>query len=185
MMKKSAIIVGIVGAAVILVVLTLSVASAAPRVPTQRVTFTKEVSNPTPQVGEIFIVTLNVTHSVASTQTIHVRVTDPNPAPAYLRILTGTITGGITGTLSYSSTLPGIVWEGILEPGGTLVTPILFQMEVTGIPTTALTTGYLVTNTAYLNDVNEPGTVAALARATIHIMPERLFLPLVVRNAGG
>jgi len=118
---------------------------------------------------------------------IQVRVTDPNPDPSYLKIITSSIGGGAQYTSTIGGTGPeGIVWEGVLVPGS-LPLPIAFQVQVTGIPTTALAAGHLVTNTATIADVNEPGSLPNVpdAKAPIRIMPQRIFLPLVLKNFGG
>ncbi|MBE9508133.1 MAG: hypothetical protein IMY86_08790, partial [Chloroflexi bacterium] len=100
-MKRISVILSVLVAAVALAALMLSVASAAPSAPAQRVDFTKETSNPTPHVGEIFTFTLYFVN--VSTETLEMRVIDPNPAPLYLEILTPTITGGAW----YSPTIDG------------------------------------------------------------------------------
>jgi len=115
---------------------------------------------------------------------IRVRVTDRNPAPSYLKIITQTITGGANYTSTIGGTGPeGVVREGVLIPGS-LPSPIAFQVKVTGIPSTALVAGYPVTNTATIVDRNEPGSLPNVpdAIAPIRIMPRRIFLPLVLRN---
>ena len=178
-MKRIAVILSVLVAAVALAALMLSVASAAPSAPAQRVDFTKETSNPTPHVGEIFTFTLYFVN--VSTETLEMRVIDPNPVPSYLEILTPTITGGAW----YSPTIDGVVWEDMLVPGSEPIV-VTFQMQVTGIPATALAAGYPVTNTATMIDLATPGSLPEqTAQAAIRIVPLRIFLPLVVRNYGG
>jgi uncharacterized repeat protein (TIGR01451 family) len=178
-MKKGIVILSILVATVALAMLMLSVASAAPSAPAQRVTLTKTTSNPTPRIGEIFTFTLGFNTTSEATQTIQVRVTDPNPASAYLRILTPTITGGGT----YSATIDGVVWEGALQPGGASPQVVTFQVQVTDIPAAALATGYPVTNTVTMVDLVTPGSLPeTTAQVQVRIMPLRLFLPLVLRN---
>ena len=178
-MKEIVVILSIVVIALALMVLALSVASAAPSAPAQRVTFTKETSNPTPRVGEIFTFTLSFRTIEAETQTIQVRVTDPNPAPSYLEILTPTITGGAW----YSPAIDGVVWEGTLQPAGAQPQAVVFQVQGTGIPTTVLATGYSVTNTAMMIDQATPGSLNEIrAEEPIRIMPMWLFLPTVMND---
>lgn len=180
-MKRIAVILSVLGATVALAALMLPVASAAPSAPAQRVDFTKETSSSTPHVGEILTFTLRFSSASGETQAIYVRVADPNPAPAYLEILTPTITGGAW----YSPTIDGVVWKGMVVPasGATAVT---FQVQVTSMPAAAMTTGYPVTNTATMIDLAKPGSLPEqTAQAAIHIAPMRIFLPLVVRNYGG
>jgi len=179
-MKKTMVTLSVVLAAVMLAALMLSVASAAPA---QKIVFTKTASNPAPRVGEILTFTWTISPTAVMTQSMGVRVTDPNPAPAYMEILTPTITGGAY----YSSTLDGVVWEGTLV-SVTLPSPVSFQVRVTGIPTTALASGYVVTNTATMVDMATAGTLPeadATAEAVIRIMPLRIFLPLICRNYSG
>ena len=180
-MKKTTVVLSIVVAAVALAALMLSVASAAPSAPAQQVVFTKTASNPAPRVGEILTFTWTISPTAEMTQSMGVRVTDPNPASAYLEILTPTITGGAT----YSATIDSVVWDGTLIVG-TLPLPVSFQVRVTGIPTTALASGYVVTNTATMVDMSTPGSLPDTeAEAIIRIMPLRVFLPFVCRNYSG
>lgn len=175
-MKKGLVILSVLIAAAALTVLLVTVASAAP---SARVTLTKTTSNPAPRVGEIFTFTLTFNTTSVETQTIEVRVTDPNPAPAYLKILTPTITGGAT----YSEALDGVVWEGLLAPGGVSTQVVAFQVQVTGIPTADLAAGYLVTNTVTMIDRATPGSLPeATARVQIRIMPQRILLPVILKN---
>lgn len=179
-MKKTIVTLSIVLAAVMLTALMLSVASAAPAAPAQKVEFTKTASNPAPRVGEILTFTWTISPTAEMTQSMGVRVTDPNPASAYLEILTPTITGGAY----YSATIDAVIWEGTLT-AGSLPLPVSFQVRVTGIPTTALTSGYEVTNIATMVDMEKPGSLppgSVPANATIRIMPRRIFLPLICRN---
>jgi hypothetical protein len=179
-MKKTTVVLSIAVAAMAVAALMLSVASAAPSAPAQKVVFTKSASNPAPRVGEILTFTWSISPTAAMTQSMEVRVTDPNPASAYLEILTPTITGGAY----YSSTLDGVVWDGTLTVG-TLPSPVSFQVRVTGIPTTALASGYVVTNTATIVDLATAGSLpGGIAKAAIRIMPWRVFLPFVCRNLG-
>lgn len=185
-MKRTAVILSVVVAAMALVALMLSVASAAPSAPTQsqdfrdRVVFTKTVSTETPVVGEVFTFTLQFHTTSVETQTVYVRVTDPNPDDRYLKIITAPTT--IRGGAWYSPTIKSIVWEGEFGPS-TIPDDVTFQVQVTGIPNTALAAGYLVTNTATMIDLTGVGSLPdGTAKATIRIMPRRIFLPLVLRN---
>jgi uncharacterized repeat protein (TIGR01451 family) len=140
----------------------------------QQVTFTKETSDPTPCVGETFTFTLSFYNT--STETLDVRVTDPNPAPAYLDILTPTITGGAF----YSPTIDGVVWEGVLGVGS-LPIKITFEMRATGIPSTGLANGYVVTNTATMVDMSASGSLPdQTAQVTICIVAPDLVLTKTV-----
>jgi len=178
-MKRIGIVVSVVVAAVALAALMLSVAGAAPLAPAQRFTFTKEASNPAPCVGETLTFTLSISPTAQLTQTTWVRITDPNPAPSYLNILTDTIMGG---TEVYSPTFDGVIREFTLTVG-TLPQQISFQVKVTDIPTTALASGYPVTNTATITDASGVGSLpAAMAEAGIRIMPLRIFFPLIYKN---
>jgi hypothetical protein len=90
--------------------------------------------------------------------------------------------GELAGTLSYSPTVQAVVWEGELGPGSSVV-PIVFQVEVTGIPTTAMANGHPVTNTATMIDIGELGSLPyQMAERAIRIMPAKSYLPLVMRN---
>jgi hypothetical protein len=178
-MKRIAAGLSVMVAALALVALTLSSTSAAMSAPVQRITFTKEASNPTPRVGEAFTFTLSFSTTEAETQTIRVRVIDPNPAPLHLKILTPTITGGAW----YSPTTDSIVWEGALQPAGTQAQAVAFQVQGMGIPAEALTAGYWVTNTAMMIDLATPGSLNEIrAEEPIRMMPAQLFLPIVTRN---
>jgi|GEM_PF-3739626 len=160
--------------------LMLPAALAAPSVPQRNVFFTKTTSNPVPQPGETFTFKLLFGLTQTATQSIDVRVIDPNPAPEYLKILTDTITGGAF----YSPTIDGVVWEGSLSVG-TLFYGFEFQAQVTGIPTTALTTGYTVTNRAEMLNLTTPGSLPeATAQVQFRIMPRRIWLPVTLRGYG-
>ncbi len=164
----------------LLAALMLSVASAAPSAPEQRFTFTKEASNKTPYVGDILTFTLDISPTAQLTQLTWIRVTDPNPAPAYLKILTDTIIGGAA---VYSPAFNGVIREFTLTVG-TVRQQLSFQVEITGMPATALTSGHPVTNTARIVDASGAGSlrVPITAEAGIRIMPRRIMLPLVLRN---
>lgn len=185
-MKKIAVVLSIAVAAVALAALMLSVASAAPSAPVQpqdfgdRVVFTKTTSTGFPILGEIFTFTLQFHTTTVETQTVYVRVTDHNPNDSYLKIITESATIG--GGAWYSLTIDGIVWEGEFGPS-TTPDDVTFQVQVTGIPTTALASGYLITNTAMMIDLTGAGTLpSGTAKAAIRIMPMRIFLPLVVHG---
>lgn len=151
-----------------------------------RVPFTKTVSDPTPQVGEIVLFTLTFNTTAAETLPIQVRMSDPNPAPQYLQILPGTITGGAV----YSPTLggpavDGIAWEGLLQPAAGELHTITFQAKVTNMPTAATKTGYPITNTAYLVDAVHPGSLPLeVATAEFRLMPQITFLPFLTWISG-
>jgi hypothetical protein len=156
----------------------LPAALAAPSAPQQYVFFNKTTSNPLPQPGETFTFRLMFGLAQTATQSIDVRVIDRNPAPDYLKILTGTITGGAF----YSSTIDGVVWEGRLAVG-TLGYGFEFQAQVTGIPTTALADGYTVTNRAEMFNLTTPGSLPeATAQVQFRIMPRRIWLPVTLRG---
>ncbi len=176
-MKRTTVVLSIVLAAVALAALMLSMASAAPSAPASRVEFTKKTSDTTPRVGEVFTFTLRFCN--VSTQTLEVRVADRNPAPLYLVI--------ITPTTGYSAAIDSVVWTGLLT-GTSVISPtpvvtVTYQVQVTGIPTTALASGHVVTNTAEMVDMKTPGSLPeTTAEVAIRIMPLRIFLPLVCRN---
>jgi hypothetical protein len=175
-MKRAVVILSILGAVLAMVALTLSVASAAPSAPVQQVTFTKETSDSTPQIGDVFAFTLNIAN--VSTETLELRVVDPNPAPMYLRFLTDTL----PGTLIFSPTIQAVIWEGEVGPGSA-VGPLIFQVEVTGIHSTAVKSGYVVTNTATMMDIGVPGSLPTqTAERAIRIMPAQSFLPFVAKD---
>jgi len=154
----------------------VSVVSAAPSAPAQKATFTKSASDGTPKVGDVFTFTLFFAPTEELTQNVDIMITDPNPAPAYLEILTDTIGGGA----EYSPTLDAVVWDGwLVMPSAGLT--LTFQTEVTGIPTTSLSSGYVITNTATMVDQGT-SEVLATAEASIRIMPRQILLPLVMRN---
>ncbi len=154
-----------------------SVNAASAPAPVQQVESTKTASNPTPRVGEVLTFTLHFRN--ASTETLEVRVTDPNPARSYLEILPPTIQEGA----EYSPTINGVVWEGPLVHSPTTWVTITYQVQVTGMPTTALAAGLPVTNTATLVDLATSGSLpGGTAEAPIRIVPWRTFLPLVARN---
>jgi hypothetical protein len=63
---------------------------------------------------------------------------------------------------------------------------IAFQVRAMGIPPSAVTARYPVTNTAVLIDLAMPGSLPeAMAEAAIRIMPLRVFLPIVAKDYGG
>jgi len=144
--------------------------------------FTKSTSNDRPRVGEVFTFTWAISPTAHMTQSIQVRVTDPNPAPSHLEILTSTITGGATYSPTIGGTGPeGIVWEGLLVVG-TLPQVVSYQMEVTGVLTTAMP----VTNTAYMVDLVTPGSLPeATAEVGITIMPAMLHHIVIEDAVGG
>jgi hypothetical protein len=175
-MKRTAIVAAVTVVAVALVVLMVSVVSAAPSAPAQKATFTKSASDGTPKVGDIFTFTLFFAPTTELTQNVDIMITDYNPAPAYLSIIPGSVGGGA----EYSPTLDAIVWDGWLVVGSSgLYIP--YQVEVTGIPTTSLSSGYVITNTATMVDQGT-SEVLATAEASIQIMPRQILLPLVMRN---
>ncbi|MBI1877144.1 MAG: hypothetical protein HYR94_02730 [Chloroflexi bacterium] len=140
------------------------------------VNFTKMVSNTAPIVGQPFTVTLEFSNNY--TAPLQVRVTDPNPAPAYLSIFTPTITGGAV----YSPAIDAVVWEGSLNVGS-LPQQVKFQMLATDIPTAAIESGYPVTNTAYLVDLSSTGSLPGslpnqMASASILIKPQVQQIPI-------
>jgi hypothetical protein len=178
-MKGIPIALCIIGLGVALVASTRLATGAASAAPDQRVSFTKMTSDLTPRVRDTFTFTLTFSSTPTEAQEIQVRVIDPNPAPAYLRILTGSITGGAT----YSPTIDGVVWEGTLSPAGVQPQTVTFQVEITGIPTTALQAGYQIVNTAWLTDVIAPGSPPiARAEAVVRVRPWRIFGPFTARD---
>ena len=178
-MARNSVALSAIVAVVAVAAVMLSIVGAAPAAPDQRVSFTKTTGNLAPRVGDAFTYTLGFSTAPSEAQEIQVRVTDPNPAPAYLDILTSSIIGGAT----YSPTIDGVVWEGTLFPSGTLPQTVTFQVQVTGIPTSALEGGYPVMNTAWLVDVATPGSLPdAQAEALVRIQPGRIFLPFTARD---
>lgn len=120
-----------------------------------RVSFAKDVSNTTPRESEIFTYRLYFNSLETEVKTINVKITDTNPAPAYLSIIPDSVTGGAV----YVPSLDGIVWEGTLEPLGTQPHTVTFQVLVADIPTNIPLTGYPITNTAYMVDTEVPGSL--------------------------
>ena len=180
-MKQVSITLSVLGAVAVLTVFVLFAASEAEAAPAERLDLTKQSSNATPRVGEIFTYTLQCASSSGETQPVQVRLADPNPAPLYMKILTPTVTGGAW----YSPTIDGIVWEGTIVPGSASV-QVNFQVQVTGIPVASLDGGAMITNTATAVDLARPGSLPEqTAEAVIRIVPLRYCLPLVVRNSGG
>ena len=145
-----------------------------------RITFTKDTSNLTPRVGEVFSFTLAFNTAATETLPIQVRMTDQNPAPTYLEILK------IEGGAEYSPTIDAVVWEGMLQPAGALPQKVTVQMKVTSIPPGALPDGYEVTNTAWIADLATPGSLPeTMAEITIRLMPASNFLPLIRKDYDG
>jgi hypothetical protein len=166
---------------VVLAALTLTAVSAAPRAADGRVEFDKETSNSTPSVGQAFSFTLRFGLASGEGQPIRVRVVDLNPAPAYLQIVESSITGGAW----YSSTIDAVVWEDMLVPGSGL-TEVTFDVQVTGIPASAVADGHPVTNVATMIDLAAPGSLPEqTAQVGIRIEPMKALLPLIARNYGG
>jgi len=130
--------------------LMLTTASATLSAPEGPVVFTKETSNPTPELGEIYIYTLRFGISSAGSLPIDVRVTDPNPNPAHLTILPGSVTGGA----SYDPNSDSIVWVGRLIPGS-LPNAVTFRVWVTAPVDDP--DGLVITNTASMVDTAHPG----------------------------
>ena len=174
LLRKHAIALSVIVALMALTALMLSIVSAGPAsVPAQQIEFTKAASNPTPHLGEVFTFTLRFCN--VSTETLEVRVTDLNPAPSYLVI--------ITPTTGYSPTIDGIVWEGTLGYSPTTWVTVTYQMQVLGMPTTTLAAGFAVTNVATIVDrATAESLLGGIAEAPIRIMPVRVFLPLVGRD---
>ncbi len=177
--RLNGILKSIVLAATLLLVLTLVVASAAPADPEQRVVFNKTASNATPHIGEVFSFTLTFGSAPTETETLQVIVIDPNPAPSYLDIIPDQITGGA----EYSSTIDAVVWQGTLDPAVTLPHIVEFQMQVTGIPPSALAGGFVVNNVATMNDLADPGSLPEeTAEASIRITALKERLPIILKN---
>ena len=148
---------------------------AAPLSPAARVEFVKSSSDQIVRVGDTLTFTLVAYNT--SDEALQVRIADPNPTPAHLRILTGTITGGA----QYSPSIDGVVWEGPLGVGAAPEL-VAFQMLVTGIPA-PVNESHLVVNRATLADMAVPGSLPeATAEAMISIEPWRAFAPLVSRH---
>jgi uncharacterized repeat protein (TIGR01451 family) len=146
---------------------------------TSRVIFTKNASNLTPRVGQT--VTFNLNFANVSAQALQVRVTDLNYYPAYLQILTSTVTGGAVYSASVGSTLrEGIVWQGPLVVG-TLPITVTYQAKVISMPTGV--TSYPVTNYAQMIDLSTPGSLPLnTAWTTINLMSTwSVYLPLLAR----
>jgi hypothetical protein len=146
--------------------------------------FTKTISDSTPLVGQPFTVTLNFLHSY--TTPLELRVTDPNPAPLYLTILTPTITGDAV----YSPTIDAVVWEGSVT--GSSLQTVEFQMVATGMPAAAVKSGYPITNTAYIVGTGSTGSIPGslppgslpnlTASASIQVQPSKIHLPIVIKK---
>ena len=167
--------------ALALVTVTLSAASSvAESVPPAgpRVTLTKTVDNAWPQVGEI--VTFSVWFTNADNQIrlpARVRVTDANPAPQYLDILTPTITGDAW----YSPTIDAVVWEDMLFWGDDA--QVTFQVQIVGLPQPAPAFGYAITNTAILIDPTDFGSLPEqTAEATLIVGAPRTFFPVCIKE---
>lgn len=143
-----------------------------------RVAFTKGASNLTPHVGEVFTFTLEFNTTGAETEPIHILMVDENPAPSYLQILSDMIKGGAI----YIEAIDAVVWEGVLQPAGSLPQKVTFQVEVAGVPPSPLPPGYPVTNTAAIADLAKPGSLPeAEAEITIRLMSANrwIFLPFI------
>jgi hypothetical protein len=168
-MKKIGVILSVVIAAVALLALMLSVASAAT---VATATLTSAISDGSPVVGDTVIVTLRFRNT--GTTTLGARVTDPNPASAYLAILTGTISSNAI----YSPAIDAVVWQGPLVTG-TVMHTVTYQMRVTGIPTTPVCTGYGVTKTSTMVDLETPGSLPETTAAVwILIRPASVQAPV-------
>jgi len=180
-MRKGLVVLSISIAIVALAALWFSVVSAAPSAPAQLVTLVKDASDTTPNVGDIFAYSLFFAETPELTQSILIRITDPNPAPEYLRIITDSIITGIgRGRAVYSENLDAIVWEGLIFQYGRPFYSF-FQVEVTGAPTSVIEAGYPVTNTATMVNLDTMEIVAT-AQVQVHIMPARIFMPIIFRN---
>ena len=157
-------------------------ALAAPQAPDARVTFTKMASDETPTIGDIFTFTLQFNSMPTETQPINIRVTDRNPTPAYLEIITDSITGGAI----YSPTIDGIVWENTLEPAGTQPHTITFMVRVTALPTGTLPAGlpgFPITNIALMVDTAVPGSLPdTQAEVTVYLQPHLVFEPITFKG---
>ena len=171
----------ILAVAVVLAALMLSTVSAAPYAAARRVDFAKGTSNLAPRLGDTFAFTLQFGSASGEQQPIYVRVVDPNPAPLYLEIVRPSITGGAW----YSPTIDAVVWEGVLVPGSE-PKEVTFDVQVTGIPVSALANGHPVTNIATMIDLATPGSLPEqTAQVGIRIKPLTALLPVIVKNHGG
>lgn len=165
----------------ILVVAIASVPSALASVDGQikcpQAILSKEASHPMPQVGETLVFTLRFAMVQGCYTPAQARISDPNPAPSYLDILTPTIAGGAW----YSPSIDGVVWEDMLIAGDEY--EISYQVRVLGLPEQTPDTGYRITNTATIADLNKPGTLPLQsAHAVIQLGAPRALLPVVLRS---
>jgi hypothetical protein len=138
------------------------------------ISFTKVTSNTKLRESELFTYSLYFNTLESEDMTINVKITDANPAPEYLSIISDSITGGGI----YVPSLDSIVWEGALEPNGTEPHTVTFQVLVTDIHPNTPLTGYPITNTAYIVDTDFPGSLPLQqASVIIYLFPHQLFLP--------
>jgi hypothetical protein len=142
----------------------------------ERVALDVTVSNLTPSVQDIVTITLNV--RPVETETMQIRVENPNPAPLYLEILTPTITGGAF----YSPTMDSVVWEGQLES-----TPVSITFQIRVSDSTPLFY-YPVSNFVTVTDLADPrlrpfNTVSVLFYIVTEMdLEPSIFLPILFKN---
>ncbi|MBN1582472.1 MAG: carbohydrate binding domain-containing protein [Anaerolineae bacterium] len=142
----------------------------------QRVALDVVLSDLKPSVQDILTITLTVRR--VQTETMQVRIENPNPAPLYLDILTPTITGGAF----YSPTADSVVWEGLLEA---MPVSITFQILVSGSTPSFY---YPVHNVVAVSDLANPTPQPFKIVSTLfHIVNEthltpRIFVPVVLKS---
>ncbi len=146
----------------------------------KKVDFDKSANRPSVQPGEVVTFTLVFGLTGTQTQTMQARMIDPNPAPAFLDILTRTIAGGAV----YSPAIDAVVWEGELGVG-TAPMSVTFGVRVAGAPSIW---DRFVVNQAAVRDLAQPGgapvaTAFTSVRIISNIILEpRAFLPTVQKK---
>lgn len=128
-MKKVVVILSIVVAAMALVILMLSVASANSTAVEPVFDFIKETGNPTVTDGDVFTVTLTVSPTALTgnlAETVLFTVTDPNYYPQMLEFVTTTA----TAPAYWDPDLNAVVWTGQVASTTTGAESVSFQVRV-------------------------------------------------------
>ncbi|MBN1933740.1 MAG: carbohydrate binding domain-containing protein [Anaerolineae bacterium] len=146
------------------------------------ISLSKTASHAVQFTGRVLTFTLMLAPTKALTQVLPVRVIDANPAPAYLQVLTSTLSSGVM----YSSAIDSVIWNGVVWPGMSAIS-LHFAVQVTD---TLPVPDYWLTNRAQVFRWDQAdGPALADASVSVHLvqyldLPPRAYLPLVLKQYG-
>lgn len=133
-----------------------------------QVALDKSVDRLQASVGERLTYTVALTN--VGVMTASLRITDANPDPPYTRILTDTLVGAV-----WISHTDVISWEGVLLPSE--AHSLTFNLLIQDCPA-----DNLVTNRAYVSDMDHPGTLPIANDWTNTSITCSQYLPLLYRG---